>query len=71
VNSHTHTGSGLLASRLTIRTRCRSASALNSDAVVAASSSDRTAAASGAQHAAAGEAGAVGVVVVIGPGVLR
>ena len=45
-----HTGSPLVASRLTIRTRAGSPSAANNAAVAAASSSLRAGAASGAQH---------------------
>src|SRR5581483_7975235 len=50
-SSHTHTGSPVVASRLTIRTRAGSASDLKSAAVAAASASSSTGAASGAQQA--------------------
>jgi hypothetical protein len=51
VNSHTHTGSELVASRLRILTRWGSARALNSRAVASAWSSDSEGAASGVQQA--------------------
>ena len=66
VNSHTQTGSGLVASWLTIFTRWESARALNSRAVASASASDSEAAPKGAQHAAAMSV-AGPVVVARGP----
>ena len=65
MNSHTHTGSGLVASRLTILTRWGSARALNSRAVAAASASDSDPAPNGAQQAAAGVVGSAAVAVAI------
>jgi len=50
VSSHTQTGSGLVASRLTILTRWGSAKARNSPAVAVACSSDRAGVASDAQQ---------------------
>ena len=65
MNSHTHTGSGLVASRLTIRTRWGSARALNTRAVASAWSSDSDGAPNGAQQAAAVVVGSAAVAVAI------
>ena len=51
VRLQTHTGSLLVARRLTIFTRCGSASAWKSSAVASASSSESAAVSSGAQQA--------------------
>src|SRR5215216_1061345 len=65
VNSHTQTGSRLVASRLMILTRWGSARALNSRAVASAWSSDSDGAPSGVQQAASASASLADVVVVV------